>query len=94
MFQRDVAPLDVAKVPEPFNKCREQWPFFLRVTGMPQNSNFWDAGLLLRACHERPRRRCATEKRNKLAPPHGVLPLKTRQNAGPAASGNQAKIVL
>ena len=40
MFQRDVAPLDVPKVSETFNKCRKQWPFFLRVTGMPQNSIF------------------------------------------------------
>jgi hypothetical protein len=36
--------------------------------GMPQNSNFWDAVLSLRARRERPRRRRAAEQRDEFAP--------------------------
>jgi hypothetical protein len=43
----------------------------LRVTGMPQNSNFWDARLLLRTRRKRPRCHRAAKKCNELAPLHG-----------------------
>src|SRR6185369_14665753 len=78
MLQHDVAPLDVAEVSETFHQCREQWSFFLRVTGMPQNSNFWDAGLLLRTGGNRPRCRRA-KKCNELAPLH--VPPENKPNA-------------
>ena len=66
MFQADVPPLDVAKGSETFEQSLEQGSFFLRIRGMPQNSNFRDAAPLLSARGERPRGRCAGEKRHEL----------------------------
>jgi hypothetical protein len=55
MFQSDAAPLDVAKGSETSKQSLAQGSFFLRICGMPQNSNCRDAALLLSVRREWPR---------------------------------------
>src|SRR6516225_2283780 len=71
MFYYDVAPFNVAEVPEPFNQGFEIGPLFLGTASVPKHPDYRNSSRLLRPRSERPRRRAA-EHRDELAPLHSI----------------------
>src|SRR5262245_35663470 len=71
MFYYDVAPFNVAEVPEPFNQGFEIGSLFLGTASVPKHPDYRNSSRLLRARHERPRRRTA-QQRYELASFHSI----------------------
>ena len=73
VIDADIAMLDIASLaqaaPERRNEVRELAGRFQAEKPDHRHRR------LLRARHERPRRRCAPEQRDELAPPHGLTPM-------------------
>ena len=68
MFYYDVAPFNVAEVPEPFNQGFEIGPLLLGTASVPKHPDYRNSSRLLRVRCERPCRSRATEQRYELAP--------------------------
>jgi len=62
MFYYDVAPFNVAEVPEPFNQGFEIGPLFLGTASVPKHPDYRNSSRLLRPRRERPRSRAADER--------------------------------
>src|SRR6266566_621773 len=73
MFYYDVAPFNVAEVPEPFNQGFEIGTLFLGTASVPKHPDYRNSSRLLRTRREWPRRRAA-EHRDELAPFHCPMP--------------------
>src|SRR5262245_53322530 len=91
-IDEDVLALDVTKVAQSISKSLEP-TFHARGRACTEKTDARHPRRLLRACHDRPRRRCAAERRHELAAPH-ALTSPARASAGPVTSRPSAFAVL